>query len=174
MRAVTSNLSAYISRRKIVSKVSYIPKDYNSVTPYLVIKGAAHAIDYYKKVFGATETVRMNGPDGKVGHAELKIGNSIIMLADENPNMGEGHASAATIGASPVSLYVYLPNVDDVVKRAAAEGAKILKPVQDQFYGDRNGFIQDPFGHLWGIATHVEDVSPKDMEERMKKVMQAA
>jgi PhnB protein len=157
-----------------VSKVSYIPKDYNSITPYLVVKGAAQAIEYYKKVFGATETVRMNGPDGKVGHAELKIGSSHIMLADENPKMGPGHASAATIGASPVSLYVYLPNVDDVVKRAAAEGAKILKPVQDQFYGDRNGFIQDPFGHLWGIATHVEDVSPQQMQERMKKVMQAA
>ena len=116
----------------------------------------------------------MNGPDGKVGHAELKIGNSHIMLADENPSMGAGHASAATIGASPVSLYVYLPDVDSVVKRAVAEGAKTLKPVQDQFYGDRNGFIQDPFGHLWGIATHMEDVSPKDMEERMKKTMQAA
>lgn len=157
-----------------MSKVSYIPKDYNSVTPYLVIKGAAQAIEYYKKVFGATETVRMNGPDGKVGHAELKIGNSHIMLADENPNMGEGHTSAASIGASPVSLYVYLPNVDEVVKHAAAEGAKILKPVQDQFYGDRNGFIRDPFGHLWGIATHVEDVTPEQMRERMKKVGQAA
>lgn len=157
-----------------MSKVSYIPKDYNTVTPYLVIKGAAQAIDYYKKVFGATETVRMPGPDGRIGHAELKIGNSIIMLADEDPSMGQGHASAATIGASPVSLYVYFPNVDDVVKRAAAEGAKILKPVQDQFYGDRNGFIQDPFGHLWGVATHVEDVSPQDMKERMKKMAPAA
>jgi PhnB protein len=96
------------------------------------------------------------------------------MLADENPSMGEGHTSAATIGASPVSLYVYLPNVDEVIKRATAEGAKILKPVQDQFYGDRNGFFRDPFGHLWGVATHVEDVSPKDMQERMKKMMQAA
>jgi PhnB protein len=157
-----------------MSKVSYIPKDYNSVTPYLVIKNAAQAIEYYKKVFGATETVRMNGPDGKVGHAELKIGNSHIMLAEENPSMGAGHLSAGSIGASPVSLYVYLPNVDEVVKRATTEGAKLLKPVQDQFYGDRNGFIQDPYGHLWGIATHVEDVSPKDMEERMKKMMQAA
>ena len=116
----------------------------------------------------------MNGPDGKVGHAELKIGNSHIMLADENPGMGQGHTSAATIGASPVSLYVYFPDVDRVVERAAAEGGKILKPVQDQFYGDRSGFIQDPFGHLWGVATHVEDVSPQDMKERMKKVMQAA
>jgi PhnB protein len=157
-----------------MTKVSYIPKDYNTVTPYLVINGAAQAIEYYKKVFGAIETVRMNGPDGKVGHAELKIGNSHIMLADENPSMGEGHASAATVGGSPVSLYVYLPDVDSVVKRATDDGAKLLKPVQDQFYGDRNGFIRDPFGHLWGIATHVEDVSPQDMQERMKKMMQAA
>jgi PhnB protein len=157
-----------------MSKVPYIPKDYNTVTPYLVISGAAQAIEYYKKVFGATETVRMNGPDGKVGHAELKIGDSHIMLADENPSMGEGHTSATTVGGSPVSLYVYFPDVDSVVKRAADEGAKILKPVQDQFYGDRNGFIRDPFGHLWGIATHVEDVSPADMQERMKKMMQAA
>ena len=156
-----------------MSKVSYIPKDYNSVTPYLVIKGAAQAIEYYKRVFGATEQVRMKGPDGKVGHAELKIGNSVIMLADENPSMGTGHTSAATIGASPVSLYVYLPDVDHVVERATAEGAKILRPVETQFYGDRNGFIQDPFGHLWGIATHVEDVSPQEMEERMKKVRAA-
>jgi PhnB protein len=153
-----------------MSKVSYIPQDYNTITPYLIVKGAAQAIEYYKKVFGASEIVRMNGPDGKVGHAELKIGNSIIMLADENPSMGEGHTSAATIGASPVSLYVYFPDVDNVVKRAAAEGAKILKPVQDQFYGDRNGSIQDPFGHLWGIATHVEDVSPEQMKERMQKM----
>jgi PhnB protein len=167
-------LLAYILRRKIMSKVSYIPKDYNSVTPYLIIKGAAQAIEYYKKVFGATETVRMNSPDGKVGHAELKIGNSHIMLADENPSMGQGHTSATTIGQSPVSLYVYLPDVDRVVERAKTEGAKILKPVQDQFYGDRSGFIQDPFGHLWGVATHIEDVSPQEMKERMKKVMQAA
>lgn len=157
-----------------MSKVSYIPKDYNTVTPYLVIKGAAQAIEYYKKVFGATETVRMNGPDGKVGHAELKIGNSIIMLADENPNMGQGHTGATTIGGSPVSLYVYFPDVDRIFERAVAEGAKVLKPVENQFYGDRNGFLQDPFGHLWGLATHVEDVSPQEMKERMQKMMQAA
>ena len=157
-----------------MSKVSYIPKDYNNVTPYLIVKDAAQAIEYYKKVFGATETARMNGPDGKVGHAELKIGNSHIMLADENPGMGEGHTSATTVGGSPVSLYVYLPDVDKVVKRAVDEGAKILKPVQDQFYGDRNGFIRDPFGHFWGVATHVEDVSPSEMAERMKKMMPAA
>ena len=155
-----------------MSKVPYIPKGYNTVTPYLVIKGAAQAIDYYKKVFGATVVVRMDGPNGTVGHAELQIGDSRIMLADENPQMG--HASASTIGNSPVSLYVYLPDVDKVVAKAIAEGGKILKPVQDQFYGDRSGFLQDPFGHFWGIATHVEDVSPKEMKERMKKLMPAA
>jgi PhnB protein len=156
-----------------MSKVSPIPQGYHSITPYLVIKGAAQAIDYYKKVFAATEVVRMNAPGGKVGHAELQIGDSRIMLADENPGMGQGYASAATIGASPVSLYLYVPDVDKVVERAVSAGAKTLKPVQDQFYGDRSGFIQDPFGHLWGIATHVEDVSPEQMKERMK-AMQVA
>jgi PhnB protein len=155
-----------------MSKVPYIPKGYNTVTPYLVVKGAAQAIDYYKKVFGATVVVRMDGPDGRVGHAELQIGDSRIMLADENQSMGA--TSATTIGNSPVSLYLYLPDVDRVVEKAVAEGAKILKPVQDQFYGDRSGFLQDPFGHFWGIATHIEDVSEHDMKERMKKVMQAA
>ncbi len=157
-----------------MSKVSHIAQGYHSVTPYLIIRGAAQAIDYYKKVFGATEVFRMDAPDGKVGHAELQIGDSRIMLADENPTMGEGYASATSIGASPVSLYLYIPDVDQVVERAAAAGAKILKPVQDQFYGDRSGFIQDPFGHLWGIATHVEDVSPEELEERAKKARQAA
>ena len=155
-----------------MKKVKYIPKGYNTITPYLVIKGAARAIDYYKSVFGATVVVRMDAPGGQVGHAELQIGDSRFMLADENPQMG--HRSAETIGGSPVSLYVYLPDCDKVVEKAVAAGAKILKPVADQFYGDRSGFIQDPFGHLWGIATHVEDVSDEEMKERMKKVMQAA
>jgi len=157
-----------------MSKVSPIPKGYHSITPYLIIKGAAQAIDYYKKAFGATEVFRMDGPDGKVGHAELQIGDSRIMLADENPGMGQGHSSAATIGSSPVSLYLYIPDVDRVVERAVSAGAKVLKPVQDQFYGDRSGFIQDPFGHLWGIATHVEDVAPQELEKRAKKAMPAA
>jgi PhnB protein len=156
-----------------MSKVSHIPQGYSSITPYLIIKGAAQAIDYYKKVFGATELVRMNGPDGKVGHAELEIGNSRIMLADENPGMGQGHTSPATIGSSPVSIYLYIPDVDNVVERAVKAGAKLVKPVQDQFYGDRSGFVQDPFGHFWGIATHIEDVAPQELERRMRK-MQAA
>jgi PhnB protein len=155
-----------------MKKVSFIPQGYNTVTPYLVVKGAARAIEYYKKVFGATEILRMAGPDGRVGHAELQIGDSRIMLADENPNIGT--RSAETIGASPVSLLVYIRDCDKVVHKAVAEGAKLLKPVQDQFYGDRSGFIQDPFGHQWGIATHIEDVSPQEMNERAKKAMQAA
>jgi PhnB protein len=156
------------------NKVNYIPKGYNSISPYLVVKGAAKAIEYYKKVFGATEVVRMDQPNGKVGHAELQIGDSRFMLAEENPSMGQGHVSASGIGASPVSLYLYIPDVDRVIERAVDEGAKVLKPVQDQFYGDRTGFIQDPFGHLWGVATHIEDVAPKELAERAKKVMQAA
>src|ERR1700724_2057418 len=157
-----------------MSKVSHIPEGYNSITPYLIIKGAAQAIEYYKRVFGANEVFRMDQPDGKVGHAELKIGDSRIVLADEDPTMGARHASAARSGASPVSLYLYIPDVDRVVERAVAAGAKILKPVQDQFYGDRSGFIQDPFGHLWGVATHVEDVAPQELEERAKRAKQAA
>jgi len=157
-----------------MSKAPFTPKGYNSITPYLIIKGAARAIEYYKDVFSATEVFRMDQPDGKVGHAELKIGNSHIMLADENPIMGQGHTSATSIGASPVSLYLYVPDVDRVVERAVSAGAKILKPVQDQFYGDRSGFLQDPFGHLWGVATHIEDVAPKELEERAQKAMRAA
>ena len=157
-----------------MSKVSHIPQGFNTVNPYLVIKGAAQAIEYYKDVFGATEVLRMDGPGGQVGHAELQIGNSRIMLADENPKMGAGYTSAASIGASPVSLYIYLPDVDRVIERAVAAGAKLLRPAKDQFYGDRSGFIQDPFGHLWGIATHVEDVAPEEMEERARKAMLAA
>jgi PhnB protein len=155
-----------------MSKVHYIPEGFNTVTPYLVIKGAAKAIEYYKHVFGAKVLVRMDGPNGQVGHAELQIGDSRIMLADENPQMG--HRSAETIGASPVSLYAYFPDCDKVVEKAVAEGAKIERPVEDQFYGDRSGFIRDPFGHFWGVATHKEDVSPQELEERAKKMMTKA
>lgn len=158
-----------------MSKVPHIPKDFHSVTPYLIMDNASQAIDYYKKVFNAKVVVRMDAPGGKVGHAELQIGDSRIMLADENPEMNlPGQGAAKRLGASPVSLYLYIEDVDKVVERAAAEGAKILRPVKDQFYGDRNGFIQDPFGHFWGIATHVEDVSPAEMDKRMKQAMQAA
>lgn len=157
-----------------MSKISFVPKGYNSITPYLVIKGASQAIEYYKKVFGATELFRMDGPKGTVGHAELQIGDSRIMLADENPNMGQGHASPSSIGASPVSLYLYIPDVDRIFERAVSAGAKVIRPVEDQFYGDRSGFLQDPFGHLWGLATHVEDVAPEEMETRARKATRAA
>ena len=157
-----------------MSSVPFKPEGYNTVTPYLVIKDASRAIEYYKKVFGATVILRMDGPNGTVGHAELQIGDSKIMLADENPNMGQGYTSASTIGGSPVSLYLYLPDVDKVFERATAEGAKVLKAVENQFYGDRSGFVQDPFGHLWGIATHVEDISSEEMDRRMKNMMKAA
>ena len=148
--------------------VKPVPDGYHTLTPFLTVRNAARAIEFYKQAFGATERGVMKSPDGKVMHAELKIGDSIIMLADENPQMGA--VSATTIGNSPVSLYVYLPDVDRVVEKAQAVGAKIVKPVQDQFYGDRSGFLQDPFGHFWGIATHVEEVSPQEMKERMKKM----
>jgi PhnB protein len=162
----------FICEEKIMKPVNYVPECYNSITPYLIIKGAAEAIEYYKKVFGATEVMRMPDASGRIGHAELKIGDSHIMLADEFLEMG--HRSAESIGASPVSLLLYVEDVDSIVERAVAAGAKILKPVQDQFYGDRSGFIQDPFGHLWGVATHVEDVSADEMERRMKKLQPAA
>jgi len=155
-----------------MDKVHYIPKGYNSVTPYLVIKGAAKAIEYYKKVFGATEIMRLPGPGDRIGHAELKIGGSHIMLADEFPEMG--HNGPPASGNSSVSVLVYVEDVDSTVQRAVADGAKILKPVEDQFYGDRSGFIQDPFGHRWGVATHKEDVSPEEMEERARKATHAA
>jgi PhnB protein len=154
-----------------VSKVPHIPKGYNTVTPYLIIKGAARAIDFYKNALGATQVERVDGPNGTVMHAELQIGDSRIMLADEQPQMG--YRSPSTIGASPISLYVYLPDCDDVIKRAVAQGAEIKRAAEDQFYGDRNGTIHDPFGHVWTIATHVEDVSKEEMVRRMKK-MQAA
>lgn len=155
-----------------MSKVHYIPQGYNSVTPYLVVKGAAKAIEYYKKVFGATEVMRLPGPGDRIGHAELKIGNSHIMLADEFPEMG--HHGPSALGNSSVSILLYVEDVDSAVERAVADGAKILKPIEDQFYGDRSGFILDPFGHRWGVATHKEDVSPEEMEERAKKASPAA
>jgi PhnB protein len=155
-----------------MSKVPYIPKGYNTVTPYLIIKGAAQAIEFYKKALGAEVVVRMDGPGGSVMHAELQIGDSRIMLGEEMPQMG--YRSASTLGASPVGLYLYFPDCDSVVKKAIAEGAKLERPVQDQFYGDRNGTVHDPFGHVWTIATHVEDVSDADMKERMKKMRGSA
>jgi PhnB protein len=148
----------------MAADVKFIPDGYHVVTPYLIVQGAAGAIDFYKQVLGATELFRLAGPDGRLGHAELKIGDSHVMLADEFPEMGA--VSPRTIGGSPVRLLVYVDDVDAIVSRAVAAGAKLVRPVADQFYGDRAGGIEDPFGHLWHIATHKEDVSPAEMERR--------
>ena len=147
-----------------MANVKPIPDGYHSVTPYLSIKGAAEAIDYYKKAFGATELFRMEN-DGKIGHAEIKIGDSPVMLADEFPDMG--FVSPKTLGGSPVGLMIYVDDVDTVFNRAIESGGVQVKPLQDQFYGDRSGTLKDPYGHVWTVATHKEDVAPEEMEKRM-------
>ena len=144
--------------------VKPIPEGYHSITPYLIVKGAADAIDFYKQAFGATELFRMPGPDGKIGHAEIKIGDSVIMLSDEWPEMK--YVGAKTLGGSPVSLLLYVDDVDTVFKQALAAGAKEDRAIEDKFYGDRSGSLTDPFGHIWHVATHTEDVSPEEMERR--------
>lgn len=148
-----------------MAKVKPIPDGYHSITPYLVVKGAAQAIDYYKKAFGATEIMRMATPDGNVGHAELKIGDSIFMMGEEVPQMGY----RAPQGSTPVGLMIYVDDVDRVFKQAIAAGGRVEKGLQDQFYGDRSGTLYDPFGHMWTVATHIEDVSPEEMKRRMAK-----
>lgn len=150
--------------------VKPIPEGYHSITPYLVISGADKAIDFYKQAFRAEEIFRMPMPDGKIGHAELKIGNSMLMLSDECSEMG--FRSAQSIGATPVSLLLYVEDVDDCFNRAIEAGAQQLRPLQDQFYGDRSGTLADPFGHVWTVATHIEDVAPEEMEQRLKSMEQ--
>jgi PhnB protein len=144
--------------------VKSIPEGYHSLTPYLIIAGAADAIAYYQKAFGATELMRIDAPGGKIGHAEIKIGDSPIMVADEFPEMG--YKSPTTLGGSPVSIMIYVADVDTVFKQAIAAGGKEQRPVKDQFYGDRSGTLEDPFGHVWHVATHKEDVSAEEMEQR--------
>ena len=149
--------------------VKPIPDGYPVVTPYLSIAGAAAAIDFYTKVFGATERMRMPAPDGKIGHAELDLGGSLIMLADESPGMGA--ASPRTVGGTPVTLMVYVDDVDTVFDKAVQAGATVINKVEDQFYGDRSGQFEDPFGHRWNVATHVEDVPADEMARRAAEVM---
>jgi len=141
-----------------------IPAGYHTVTPYLIVKGAVEAIAFYENAFGAKEVMRMADPTGKVGHAEIKIGDSRVMLADEVPEMG--FKGPTTFGGSPVSLLLYVKDVDKVVAQATFAGAKIVRPVEDKFYGDRAGSIEDPFGHTWTVATHVEDLSMVEIEKR--------
>ncbi|HEY3101986.1 MAG TPA: VOC family protein [Pyrinomonadaceae bacterium] len=146
--------------------VKHIPEGYHSVTPYLIVRGGAAAIEFYNKAFGAVELFRFPTPDGKIGHAEIKIGDSPIMLADEYPPMG--YNSPQTVGGSPVSLMIYVEDVDTVFNRAVEAGATVKEIVADKFYGDRNGTVVDPFGHIWHIATHKEDLSMEEMEQRAK------
>ena len=142
----------------MTGSTKHIPEGYHSVTPYLYMNDAARAIEFYKEVFGATEIMRMDAPGGKIEHAEIKIGDSYVMLGDECPEMDA--RSPQTVGGSPVGLLLYVEDVDAVVERAVAAGAKMLEPLEDKFYGDRMGKIQDPSGHIWAVATHKEDVSP--------------
>jgi len=146
--------------------VKPIPEGYHSVTPHLIIKGAAEAIEFYKKAFGATELFRFPAPDGKVGHAEIKIGDSPVMLADEYPDMG--YKGPQSFGGSPVSLMIYVDDVDVVFNRAVDAGATVREAVTDKFYGDRTGTVTDPFGHVWHVSTRKEDLSMEEMERRAK------
>jgi len=147
-----------------------IPDGYPRVAPYLIIDGAAEAIDFYSSVLGASQRGdRMQTPDGKVGHAELVLGDSLIMLADESPDWGA--LGPRTVGGTPVTLHVYVEKVDDVFAKALAAGATEVQPVTDQFYGDRSGQFEDPWGHRWNVATHVEDVPPEEMAERAMAAM---
>lgn len=151
--------------------VQPIPEGYPRVTPYLCVDGAAAAIDFYVSVLGAEERMRMPAPGGKIGHAELALGNSVIMLADEHPDMA--FRSPKAIGGTPVTLHVYVADVDSVFARALARGAKELSPLKDEFYGDRTGQIEDPFGHRWNVASHIEDVPEEEMAKRAQEAMKS-
>ena len=144
--------------------VKPIPEGYHTATPYLILQGAADAIAFYQSAFGATELMRLADPRGKVGHAEIRIGDSTIMLADESPDMG--FCGPLALGGSPVGIMLYVEDVDATTERASAAGAKVIRPAKDQFYGDRTSMIEDPFGHVWYLATHIEDVSPQEIQNR--------
>ena len=151
-------------------RVSPIPEGYHSVTPYLVMKNAAAAIEFYKEAFGAVELLRMAAPGGKIGHAEIKIGDSPVMLADEYPDLG--FKGPESLGGTPVSLMIYVDDVDKIYPQAIAAGGKEVRPLQNQFYGDRSGTLTDPFGHVWTISTHVEDVPEEELAKRAEAAMQ--
>ena len=153
---------------KKAKKVQPIPKGYHAVTAYLSVQNAARALEYYKQAFGAKELLRMPMPDGKVGHAEIQIGDSHVMLADEMPGMG--FVGPRSRGGTTVQLHLYVRDVDATVQKAVAAGGKLTRPIEDKFYGDRAGTVEDPYGHLWYIATHKEDVPPKELKRRMKEM----
>jgi PhnB protein len=150
--------------------VKAIPDGYHAVTPYLIVRGAARALEFYKRAFGAVELVRMDGPDGKLGHAEIRIGDSHVMLADEFPEMGA--RSPHAYGGSAVNLLVYVEDVDATFRQAIAAGGTEVRPLRDQFYGDRSGTVSDPYGHVWIIATHKEDMPPEELRRRSEAELQ--
>jgi PhnB protein len=152
--------------------VKPIPEGYHAVTPYLIVKGAARAIEFYRQAFGASEIMRFPGPNNTIAHAEIRIGDSVVMLADGAG--GNEFRDPHSLGASPVGLMIYVPEVDKTFKNAVSLGAKESRPVVDQFYGDRSGTLIDPFGHVWTVATHVEDVSAQEMQKRMAEMKQPA
>jgi PhnB protein len=152
------------SETKPQQQPSSEPETYQGVTPYLYIKGAAEALEFYKKAFGASESLRMEQPDGRIGHAEIKIGDAPLMLADEFPEIGV--ISPQTLGGSTVALCIPVKDVDSLFSQAVAAGCKVLGPLADQFYGERNCKLQDPFGHIWSFSTHIEDVSVEEMQKR--------
>ena len=147
------------------------PDGYHSFTPYLIVQGADDAIDFYKKAFGAEEIMRLEVPDKIVRHAEIQIGDSRIMLSDEHPEMKA--LAPQSPGSSGVSFYLYVENVDEIVSQAISAGAKVQRPLQDQFYGDRSATLEDPFGHVWTVATHIEDVTPEEINRRMEEMMES-
>ena len=146
-----------------------IPDEYPRLMPYLIVDGASEAIDFYTSILGATERMRMGAPGGRVGHAELQLGDAMIMLADENPDMDV--RGPRSFGGTPVTLHVYVENADETFDQAVNAGAEALRPVEDRFYGDRSGQFEDPFGHRWDVSTHVEDVPPEEMAKRAKEAM---
>jgi PhnB protein len=153
-----------------MATVKRIPDGYPRLSPYLCVDGAAKAIEFYTSVFGAKERMRIPAPGGRIGHAELQVGDALIMLADEHPEMQ--FVGPKKVGGTPVTLSLYVEAVDEVFARALRAGAKSVRPVADQFYGDRTGQFEDPFGHRWSVATHVEDVSPAEMAKRAAKLME--
>jgi len=154
---------------KMPNKPNPIPQGYHSLTPYFTVRDAARAIEYYKRAFGAQEIMRMDAPGGKIGHAELRIGDSVIMLGDEMP--GAGNKSPQSLGGTTAGVMLYVDNVDRVFEQAVAAGGEVESKPTDMFWGDRYGRLKDPFGHSWSIATHIEDVAPQDMQRRMQEFM---
>jgi PhnB protein len=150
-----------------MAQVKPVPEGYHTVIPYIVVDGGNAAIEFYKRAFGATERFRMAGPDGKVGHAEIEIGDSLVMLSDAFPERGLKAPSKGE-GGTPFGIFLYIPDVDAVFKKAVDAGATVTMPLENQFWGDRYGKLRDPFGHSWHLATHVEDVSPEEMEKRAR------